>query len=414
MLTTDAAPADAVRRPLQYAAPFAARRLAAAAGASAALRGACALFTAALLVTLGGACAPGEAAGEGGTTYDGMPRLALTRGTAFCARPDADGCQFVDILVAAVGPDGRVALGGMGGELSQFDSTGRFVRRLGRRGSGPGEYRSVGAMTYDSSATLTLFDVPTRLVRFDSAGGPLATSRVELAPGSLHAAFARGRLVFAVLPGAAAIGDPVDARFVAVDSAGAATAVLGHAPAHALGTGDGSLTPPLTAFAARPQWGIGRNGALYFAEGGALHIVRADGDAPRTIVDMDVTPPPVTAAELDSARELMLRARAGRMPPEMARIFRQQAEDAVANAAAVHPMIGALAVLDHGTLWARETSAAVPDSIRWNGFGADGRPLGYILLPVRARILAGERDRLLVVTYGADDVPGAAWWRVER
>lgn len=373
------------------------------------------LTVAALLVAMSGAaCAPGEAAGDGELTYGTMPRLALSPGTAFCAEHDDDGCQFVDIRVAAVGPDGRVALGGTGGELSQFDSTGRFVRRIGRRGRGPGEYSSVMAMAYDSSAALTLLDLPSRLVRFDSGGLPLATSRVELPPGTRQAAFADGRLVFAVLPGAGAgaVGDSVDAQFIAIDGTGVPAEVLGRVPSRALARGDGTLTPLAAPFAATPRWGIGRGGALYFTEGVALRIVRADGDAPRTTVDMAVTPPPVTAAELDSAREPLLRGPDGPMPPQMLQAFRQQAEAALANASQVHPMIDRLAALDDGTVWARETVAAAPDSIRWNGFDGDGRPLGYILLPVTARILGGQRDRLLLVTHDADDVPSAGWYHL--
>src|SRR5690606_986935 len=207
--------------------------------------------------------------------------------------------------------------------------------------------RSAMAISYDSAATLRVFDVVTRrLVTLDSAGRPLSVQRADFPPPMQHAAFVGERLVFAVLPGAASIGDPVEARFVAMDSTGLPNTLLGHAPATALATGDGSMMPILAPFAPRTQWAISRNGALYYADGAALRIVRADGKAPRTTVDMAVTPPPVTAAELDSAREALLRAPPGRMPSAMVQAGRQQAEAAIANAAEVHAMIGALVALD--------------------------------------------------------------------
>lgn len=371
------------------------------------------------LVTLGAvgvllAACGGDMAGEAGPSYDTMPRLALVPGAAFCAGADDEGCQFTDIVSGAVGPDGRVALASMQ-QLSQFDSTGHFVRMIGRVGGGPGEYRTIAGLSYDRAGTLLLYDLGSRrLVSFDSAGSPRGSSRAELPSGAQELAFAGGRLVFAVLPGAASIGDSVETRFLTLDDTGGATVVLGRAPARAITTGDGTMRPITAPFSPAPRWGIGAGG-LFFTEGGALRITRADGATPRVVVDMAVDAPPVTAADRDSVREVALRSGpGGPMLPGMEAALRRDLEQALASSEGVttHPMVRSLVSLSGGTLWAREAVTAAPDSIRWNGFDSEGRPLGYILLPARARILAGDRDRMLVVTHDAMDVPRVRWYDV--
>ena len=371
----------------------------------------------AALLTILAACAGGGGDG-GGVTYQAMPRLALTAGVTICADGEAEGCQFVTITTGAVGPDGRVALVGMK-EVSQFDAAGNFVRTIGGLGGGPGEYRQVMALTYDDVGALALYDLASRrLLRFDSTGAPLGGSRVELPPGTQAAGFMNGGLVFAVLPGAAEIGDMVETLFLAPDDSGAATVVVGRAPAHAIATGDGSLVPIATPFAPAPTWGIG-DGGLYFAQEGELRIVRAGEDGARAVVDMGVVGPPITSAERDSAREVMLRpGRGGQMPAAMEAELRRSVEGALARADGLktHPSVRQLVSVggDGGRLWAREAVATAPDSVRWNAFSADGTPEGYILLRARSTILTGDGDRILVLERDDQDVPRCVWYTVGR
>ena len=347
-------------------------------------------------------------------SYESMPRLTLQPGTAFCAQRDAPGCEFVDIMFAARGSDGRVALAGMGSRIAEFDSTGSFVRYIGARGRGPGEYRALAGLRYGARDHVAAYDFGNRrIVRFDRDGHGLPSEPAAFPPGVQGMGFAGDRIVFFTLPGAPTIGDTVTASFLGVDSTGAATVPLGAAPAHAIATGDGTLTPIPPPFRPNPRWAAGGDGSLYFVEGDRLRVLRADG-SPHVVVDLAVEPPAVTEADLDSVRaerlDRPLGPGAGRMPPAMQAQFRRDLEASIAKAGHTFPMIADIVALDDGTLWTRETKLVAPDSARWNGFTRDGQPLGYILLPVRANILAGDRSRLLVVMHDADDVPTARWY----
>jgi hypothetical protein len=60
--------------------------------------------------------------------------------------------------------DGRILLKTMAGEpsIAVFDSTGAFIRRIGRRGGGPGEFLTIGRFRVTGKDTLRIFDISAR------------------------------------------------------------------------------------------------------------------------------------------------------------------------------------------------------------------------------------------------------------
>lgn len=368
------------------------------------------------LATTGGCTASRDDGVPGRLTqadYDAMPVLTLEPQQMICAAQADSSCAFVDITVAAVGPDGRVALSSGMREVRQFDANGRFVRQIGRSGRGPGEYSTVMAAGYDSAGTLTVFDVwGHRILRFDSTGAPIDAVQAPNVVATQNAQIVGGRVLLFVLPGAAAIGDTVQARIVSVAAPGADTATLASFALPAITTGDGSMISHQTPFTVAPfrLWAVAPDGAAYMADGARLRIDRVDG-VRRTVVDGDVAPRPVSDAERDAVRELMTRPSPG-MSTASAAQRRRVAEVALAAAPSAYPLIDQLVALDDGTLWAREGAPADADSVRWNAFAPDGHPIGRLMLPARGRVMGGTRDRLLLVTYDAFDVPTVGWYAV--
>lgn len=90
-----------------------------------------------------------------------------------------------DELASASGslrlPDGRIVIANSGtSELRVFDSTGTFVKSIGRKGEGPGEFTGSLQMTAISPTEFAVFDQNAqRLSVFDTAGSLVRESRVQ-------------------------------------------------------------------------------------------------------------------------------------------------------------------------------------------------------------------------------------------
>ena len=79
-----------------------------------------------------------------------------------------------------------LVLGGMSAQLVETDSTGRFVRNIGRGGNGPGEYRWVIAGSFDARGRLRIYDTGTsRISTFHSDGRLADTKPVPRPPHTM-------------------------------------------------------------------------------------------------------------------------------------------------------------------------------------------------------------------------------------
>ncbi len=349
--------------------------------------------------------------------YDTMPRLSLTPAGEICAGSEEPHCQFVNAMLVAVAPDGRAAVADMMGVLREFDRDGRFVRTVGRTGGGPGEYRRLVAAGYDDEGRLTVLDQSAmRVQRFDGAGTVGDATTAPFIPGLIGVGVVQGRVALFALPGAAAIGDTVEARVVLVDPATGDTTALPGLAEPAMATGDGTMipAPPLFTVLASERWAVSPDGAMHMADGERLRIVRRDSTnaPPRVLVDLAIAPRPVTASDVEAEKAAILEVsgRMGGMPPQVRQMIEAAAEKAPEN----HPLVDRLVILDDGTLLARESAPRNADSVRWNAFTADGDPVGYLLLPAGVRTAAGTLSRMLLVAPGEDDVPEIRWYEVRR
>ena len=134
-------------------------------------------------------------------TIDSLPDVDIGRDTA-------DQHQlFVSNLVSAhVLTDGRVVAAGWATkEIRVFDSTGTFLRTIGREGAGPGEFEVLGWMYVGAGDTLYTFEPSARRVQaFASDGtflrfGIVTSPRIGGFPYS-QGVFANGSLLMAAQP----------------------------------------------------------------------------------------------------------------------------------------------------------------------------------------------------------------------
>jgi hypothetical protein len=88
-------------------------------------------------------------------------------------------------------PDGSVLVGNSGsGEIRVFDASGRFVRSIGRRGNGPGEFGELSSVRFNRTEDGSLLGYDggnLRVHHFDSSGTYVRTVRIESTAEGLRA-----------------------------------------------------------------------------------------------------------------------------------------------------------------------------------------------------------------------------------
>jgi hypothetical protein len=147
----------------------------------------------ALALALAG-CAKAE--DSSATDADALPSLALVEELRIGSAEDAD-TGFSAIGGVDVDRDGNVyVFESQAMEIRVHDRDGRLIRKIGRRGSGPGEFEGEPLFGVVGDTVWTSDLMRRRLALFDRRGGLLATAPVEEVRVNLH----RPREVGYVLP----------------------------------------------------------------------------------------------------------------------------------------------------------------------------------------------------------------------
>jgi hypothetical protein len=373
--------------------------------------------------------------------YTQLPRLTLARDAVVCPDTSRAVCHFARIIAHAVGPHDVSAIFDTGGEETGgtgtriFDSSGAYVRAVGRAGRGPGEHGMSIEIGFDSALGLTVYDANSAMIhQFDSTGALRSSGRGPRTTGlfAVELGIGDGRVVMFYIP-RAATGDSADAQFLVSDG-DTAMRQLATVRARALRTASGSQTPLEGFYTAVPSWSAapGAGPTIVHTPGDRYVIQRIDSAGQRELlIEVDAPLDSVSADDLAVARarwtgmlsrsgvpdRASLRARdIWRLRMTVDRRDRPSVEDEVASAEAraarAHPAISGLEVGVDGTIWAREERKALGDSTRWTGFRPDGIPIGYFILPRKSSLLGGTRQRVLALETDSLDVPVPVWYRL--
>jgi hypothetical protein len=306
--------------------------------------------------------------------------------------------------------NGRVVVADVQGvAISVFDSTGRFIESLGRRGQGPGEYSRLTSLLKTDGDTLAVFE-PRRLTIFTGGGAYVRTIAVPDWPA--------GR----VLP--VVIARHRDGSWLSTKSA---TTVLARrtqvfrgarAILHmdAAGTrADSVLSLPREEVLAYifPDGGMQTHAVPWSTSGSlavsSLGFVEALGDRyefrERTpsgrmlkIVRLCRPTPSMTAADLASVR----RAKAELESTADLQAGIQRMLD-VLPVPTLKPAFTDLRTDPAGRVWAKEyTMPGQPQT--WHVFDSGGRWLGPVLVPPRHTIMEIGRDYLIALVVDTDNV----------
>jgi hypothetical protein len=363
-----------------------------------------------LLMLSGTGCARAQ------DTATALPEAAERRAAAVpvreVARSGVD-TLFQQITGLDVDSRGRVYVGDwFAARVAVLDSTGALLGTLGRRGLGPGEFRSSRGVQVLPGDSLLVYD-------------PSAARASVFAPGEARPAYvlnvgaAAGGVPFRLhrTPGNDAFlamfrpafrsDDTVRAtdrlRVLELDGRPRGEPIRAYPARGFLRVGDRNN------FAVTPD-PFGREGLYALGPGGRVHYLWSDSLAVETLdlqgrrtggFSVRYRPPRVGPADVDAELE--------GMQPDMVRVFRPALEDSLPE---TWPAARALLADERGRLWiGLHTPAGEPRE--WAVFTDAGRYLGSVFLPRRTELHAVRGSLLYAVEKDADDVPHVVIYRMD-
>lgn len=351
---------------------------------------------------------------QASASYDALPVGVLSPHAPLCAR-SAERCLMPRRGFGAVSPAGDAVVGVPGGRgvvIVLVRAGSDSAIRLGREGSGPGEYRLPVLPGFAPDGDVLLIDIlARRTLRYAPDGETRATGSLALPPAPLQATGSLGGYVDGILRMLSA--DRVDARgdtlpmhvfALAPDAAPQRLHELGiRLPAHAVGE---MLAPPV-AFAPTVLFVIRADGTVVLTTSERLVLTEFPADGRRSRqVGFDVAGRAVTEDDLAALRATRLR---GVVIPDV----RAAIEQRLAQAAARHPAITELVGVGDG-VWVRRTPRAPLDSVEWVEFDSALRARRRVSMAVDDAVIGRHGDRLLVARLGDDESSTGYWWMTLR
>jgi hypothetical protein len=322
-------------------------------------------------------------------------------------------------------------------QLFLFDSTGALVRRIGRRGQGPGEFASGGGLVILPDTGAAVWDSRNSRISFFTAAGDFRTS------WPTPAGFSTSNALYIDTSGTLYLRRPVTPP-----REGEILGRMGLVPLKDGGEFADSLLPvdlPVTrdtyvavspdgsgrsstgsSFAPNYYWDWHPDGYFVAGHGGRYEIIIERPGAKPVVIRRIATPVPITADERDEEKEFItwnMRQTqpswswtAGALPDTKA------------------PLTG-ITVTRDGNIWAR---VAVPSELipenelqprrekgppvrKFRGTGAiyevfapNGRFLGRVPMPPRTTMFQADGDYFWGISRNEDDLPSVVRFRLNR
>jgi len=355
------------------------------------------------------------------STWHVDPEPALTIGNA-----DGSPDQVLEQVSGAVMLTGQQIVVADGGQLALlcYDSSGNLLRRIGRRGGGPGEFESIEWLSRHGADSILVLDVWSQRVSYFDTEGDFGRSVRLLSDARIPFPRAVGFFEdgsFIALRGLYQLGGDPPIRVERTSEAlfrisddGASAAELGVFPGGEsviVPTGPGGRLErrrrPFgrkTAFAAAGE-------RFYVADNESYEIrVYAQTGQLVQIIRKQTAARPVTDVDIHAFEDSTLAATSG---PErhQALTFIDQLPPHPgtfpAHAAELH-------VDADSALWVMESIPHGVNGAAWSVFSSEGGFLGVVQLPVRARLLDVGTDYMLVLRRDALDVEYVQLYRLRR
>ena len=360
-------------------------------------------------LALTAACSgPGDRTpGDGEAVVFSLHELARTA-------PDV---EFGGISDIDVDSRGRVYVGDSGGEVWVLGPDLHPERRVGRRGSGPGEFRSVGTVRVVARDSLYVYDPDIQRFSVYAPGTSRPAYTFTLATGAELAAAdwaaPLGRTGWIAAMYRTPLGDFRDGggtrsevlRVIGPDGAlqRDSVALMREPETLAISTpaGEGYVFPP---FARRTVFALSSSGTLYHAwTDSAVFTAQPLDGGPARVIRVDAPPRPITAHERDSVVQAMA---AGAFPPTEVRAALRRA------GYRTWPALAAFFADDRERLWIALTPPR-EGPVEWVVVDTRGRRVGGLRLPPTVRLMALRGDRAYAIQADSLDVLSVVLYRVD-
>jgi hypothetical protein len=311
-----------------------------------------------------------------------------------------------------------VANGGTG-ELRFFDARGRHLRTVGRRGSAPGEFESLGWLRHHGGDTVAVYDSRLQRVSLLTPSGALVRTQ-SVAPGGREGLaravglFPDGSALVTLAPFLSAADESTGvvrrpSPLLRVSVAGAVDSV-GSSPGdelYLLRQSTGLSVTPLpfgrsVRTAVLADHFVTGDGAtwelrVHAASGGVVRIIRRPGAAP-----------PVRPEDI----EAFVRASVGRVREPGAQASLERFWQTVPYPSTM-PAFGALLPAADGSLWVEAPRPAGAPAV-WSAISLDGRWLGRVELPQGFVPLDAGADYVLGMWKDPDEVEHVRMYALRR
>jgi hypothetical protein len=343
----------------------------------------------------------------GATVVVTNPAPAGTRADTVRARPTAVIGQvegppdytFGAISGLAADQAGRVYVAdAMSGDVRAFTPQGRVVRRIGRAGDGPGEFRRPTGLAFDAAGALYVRD-ETRVQRF--AAGPADTPAFAVEASFSGPAFGYS-LVPSRLDRARRLYYPrTEGRipgqrhfYLVFDSGGAVVDTLRVPPSARLpvasavvrtGRSGGRMVPGLARapFVPVASWDVTPDGRLLFSDGALYEVMELtpSGDTARIIRRMVPSRDVPAREHADSTRAV--RGRVAEAPAPLDRIEGVADEIRTGTLPAQLPQVLSVHAGTDGRIWVQRWPPAGTESSVYDVFDGNGVYQHTVLVPAR-------------------------------
>lgn len=338
--------------------------------------------------------------------------------------------QFGQIAGMDVGSDGRIyVVDQQASEVRVFGPDGRFIARMGKAGSGPGELgQGAGPLFVGPGDTVSVPDVgQQRVTRFTAAGEPLGSYSIPMAEGipikwmeNPEGGLVHQAMIMA-LPNQPDV-EPMN-LLLERDATGAIVDTLKVMPAGQTMDFSGGQ-PRMTIFAPEPMWALGPDGRLIYGNNSTyrLEVFDPEGRLVR-VIQKERERKPITDGDEEEFRRVIQEAwKAAGMPPQAMDMMSQ-----ALNFAEYYPAYANLFGGPEGTVWVQGVQS--PETVQeegstfdiqdiggptWEVFDDQGRLLGMVRMPRRFTPLLFEGDDIYGILRDDLDIQYAARMRLTR